>query len=207
MNKKRQINISKTLSWLLRHGGEKEGLLFRDDGYTDLLNLLENKNMANQNVTIEEIENIVASNDKQRFVLSKDSGTGRTFIKATQGHSMNFSQMNYKKIKDAKELDIAVHGTYYDAWEIIKNDGLRTMGRTHIHFAKGEPDKDGVISGMRNNSQVYIYLNIEKCLESDVELEVSENGVILTKGEGGSGLLPTKYFLKVIDAKTGKKIF
>lgn len=41
-----------------------------------------------------------------------------------------------------------VHGTYYDAWESIKKTGLNKMGRTHIHFAKGEYGSAEVISGM-----------------------------------------------------------
>jgi 2'-phosphotransferase len=38
-------------------------------------------------------------------------------------------------ITDPTIYPVVVHGTYYDAWEFIKNTGLKTMGRNHVHFA------------------------------------------------------------------------
>jgi 2'-phosphotransferase len=40
-----------------------------------------------------------------------------------------------------------VHGTYRESWINIKRTGLSKMGRTHIHFAKGEYGSADVISG------------------------------------------------------------
>lgn len=40
-----------------------------------------------------------------------------------------------------------VHGTYHESWINIKRTGLSKMGRTHIHFAKGEYGSADVISG------------------------------------------------------------
>ena len=69
------------------------------------------------------------------------------------------------------------------------------MARNHIHFAQGLP-QDRVVSGMRNSSTVFIYLDTKKCLEEGVEVLVSENGVILLPGDE-KGFLSVGYFSKV----------
>lgn len=200
--KYRQLDISKTLSWILRHGGMKEGLQFRTDGYTQVDELLKHKCMTKYSTTLDDINKITESNNKQRFKLELDE-VGVLWIKATQGHSMKFKDIELKKIKDAGEIPVAIHGTYYKVWDIIRKEGLKPMRRTHIHFAQGLPDKKGVISGMKKNSQIYIYLNIPKCLEEGIELFVSENGVVLSAGK--EGVIEPKYFEIVVD-RNGKKL-
>lgn len=201
-DKKHTVNVSKTLSWLLRHGGLKEGLKFSENGYTDVEELLQNHNMKRLNTTYEDIVNIVENNDKQRFQLLLNKDNHRTYVRATQGHSMVFKDIGYKQVISKDEIGLAVHGTYYKVWPIIQKEGLKTMGRTHIHFAKGLPNDSGVISGMRSNCQILIYLDIKKCLDDEIVIELSDNGVVLTKGV--DGVLEPKYFEKVVDYKTGE---
>lgn len=119
---------------------------------------------------------------------------------------MQFDQICYQKIQSKSDLDTdtVIHGTYYKVWSLINEQGLKTMGRTHIHFAKGLPGNQGVISGMRSNCQIIIYLDVQKCLDDGIVLELSDNGVLLTKGINDSGILPPDYFEKVVDYKTGK---
>ena len=76
------------------------------------------------------------------------------------------------------------------------------MTRNHIHFSTGLPDdKQGIISGMRNDAEILIYVDIKKSLEDEeVRWWISENGVILTEGDT-NGVLPTKYWKKVIGRK------
>lgn len=75
------------------------------------------------------------------------------------------------------------------------------MGRNHIHFATGppleyvlaahsgdsaqgkpKPDDSRVISGMRRDAQVLIYIDVRKALAAGVPFWRSENGVILSEG-------------------------
>lgn len=75
------------------------------------------------------------------------------------------------------------------------------MGRNHIHFATGpslesvlavhtddaaqgksKPDDSRVISGMRRDAQVLIYIDVRKALQAGVPFWRSENGVILSEG-------------------------
>lgn len=77
------------------------------------------------------------------------------------------------------------------------------MQRNHIHFACGLPGTGGIISGMRASCQVYIYINLRKALQDNLKFYKSANGVILSSGDS-DGFIKPKYFLKVVNAKTGK---
>ncbi len=59
------MRISKTLSYILRHGAEKEGLDIGSDGYVRLQDLLALPKF--RGVTVSKIEEIVENNDKKRF--------------------------------------------------------------------------------------------------------------------------------------------
>lgn len=73
------------------------------------------------------------------------------------------------------------------------------MGRNHVHFATGPSmesvlaaqkedaqkntnKKDQVISGMRKDAQVLIYIDLRKALAAGCPFWRSENGVILSEG-------------------------
>jgi 2'-phosphotransferase len=63
------VKLSKALSWLLRHGAEKEGVKVNADGYAkmeDVLNYMREQKGFN---TLKEhhILHIVDTNDKKRF--------------------------------------------------------------------------------------------------------------------------------------------
>ncbi len=135
----------------------------------------------------------------------------------SQGHSI--TGINCEELltpippDELSNLDTIVHGTNKNAWEnYIQKEGLNKMKRNHIHFAHGLPpsstkdgesDNDGVISGMRSNSQIYIFVNGKACADDGIKFYRSSNGVILTSGLE-DGTLPVRYFSSVIDAKTKK---
>lgn len=82
--------LSKTLSWILRHGATKLGLKIGNDGYVDVGSLLEIQSLRGK-CTIHDIKNIVVLNDKQRFTLRENPTTKRLEIRANQGHSLKVS--------------------------------------------------------------------------------------------------------------------
>nr|POF15015.1 trna 2'-phosphotransferase 1 [Quercus suber] len=65
----RSTQISKKLSWLLRHGAEKENLALGPGGYANLADVLANRNLRSLKVTFDEVRALVADNDKQRYQL------------------------------------------------------------------------------------------------------------------------------------------
>lgn len=191
----RLIKIGKTLSWILRHTATDFGLDITDDGYILLNDILEFKQL--KDVSIDDIKNVVNNNDKQRFSLKEIDGC--LYIRAKQGHNNKMSSIikvdKLLKIID-KPFPVCVHGTTNEAWKIIKKEGLNKMARMHIHFAIGVNNEKEVISGYRNNSEVLIYLDMEKAMNDGIIFYLSDNDVILT--EGNNGILDPKYFRNVI---------
>ena len=151
-------------------------------------------------------------------------------IRANQGHSLKGLQADQLLTPlTAEELSdpnlTIVHGTSRKAWEDhIRDEGLSRMKRNHIHFASGLPkgvptakrkhsnakcDPANItapISGMRSLSEVYIYIDGRKCAEAGIRFYRSDNGVLLTAGVDEGGMLPTRYFAKVVCALSGKEL-
>ncbi|KAK4372010.1 hypothetical protein RND71_007394 [Anisodus tanguticus] len=90
---------------------------------------------------------------------------------------------------------VCVHGTYKKNLESILEHGLKRMKRLHVHFSCGLPTDGEVISGMRRDVNVLIFLDVRKALEDGMKLYISENRVILT--EGFDGAVPVKYLQKI----------
>ena len=52
-----------------------------------------------------------------------------------------------------------LHGTYFVCKQTIMKDGLRTMGRQHVHFTMKVPEDRKVISGMRTDCEVIVLVD------------------------------------------------
>ena len=94
-------------------------------------------------------------------------------------------------------MPTVVHGTFIEAWESIKDQGLSTMNRTHIHFAPGSSQGQKVISGIRADYEVYIHIDLASALRDGYTFYKSDHDVILCSGDS-TGYLPAIYFKKVI---------
>ncbi|KAF2773193.1 hypothetical protein EJ03DRAFT_155912 [Teratosphaeria nubilosa] len=224
----RDVQVSKKLSWLLRHGAEQEGLTLGAGGFLNLQDCLNNRKVRGLKPTFEEIKQLVADNDKQRFTLKpidEDHATSTNakdwLVRANQGHSLKLETEGLlQPITAENKPEVAVHGTTHAAWHlIVASGGLRPMTRNHVHFACGLPagftsivDNDSptttssapVISGMRQSSTILIFLDVDKALQADIKLWMSENRVILSEGNA-EGLVPLEVFRRVED-RTGEGV-
>lgn len=125
--------------------------------------------------------------------------------------------------------ETVVHGTYHAVWPaILATGGLKSMSRNQIHFATGPkltevlPEgrdgrvaglpkvfnkKQGVISGMRSDAQILIYLDLRRAMEAGCPFWLSENGVVLSEGlqrEGSSEkIVPLEFFDIVVERSRG----
>jgi 2'-phosphotransferase len=201
-----KVRLSKKLSYLLRHGAVKEGLKIDENGWVSINDLLNHPSMSNFCSTLNDIREIVQTDEKQRYSLMTNAH-GQTFIKANQGHSINVvtdAGMRELSLSDVKNYPDVVHGTMMNHLKSILNQGLSKMKRNHIHFAIGLPNDQQVISGARQSSNVFIFVDMKKAMDDGIKFYLSENKVILTSGMNGF-LLP-KYFAKII-SKDGKQIY
>ncbi len=189
MDNKRRIQMSKSLSYHLRHGLHELPFKVENDGFVSINDLLTLKDF--KDVTKEDILLEVEINDKKRFSLDS---TG-TKIRANQGHSLDTGKIIdstkiLTKIEEPQEY--CVHGTTRSALPIILQSGLNKMNRTHIHFAS-KPD---AISGFRKSSAAFIYIDMKKAMEDGLEFYRSANDVILCEGP-----IDPKYFNTSLSSK------
>lgn len=145
-------------------------------------------------------------------VTTSDPDPAGWLIRANQGHSIKLESEALLRpitLEAGNVPDVVVHGTYFAFWpRIVEAGGLRRMGRTHVHCSTGLPDGaaanaagqgQGVISGMRADAEVLVYVDVGKSLEDGaMTWWVSDNGVVLTEGVGDEGLVPARYFRKVV---------
>ncbi|XP_064621919.1 tRNA 2'-phosphotransferase 1-like [Lineus longissimus] len=198
---KSDVFLSKGLSRILRHKALEMGFRVQPGGFIYIDEILQKSWLSKDGYTIEDVQRVVEVNDKQRFMMQENKDTGRLVIRANQGHSFQVPDLDLTPITDPSLFPEVIHGTYSKCWNLIKSQGLKRMNRTHIHFAPGEPGEDGVISGMRQNCQIIIFLDIQKAISDGIPFSLSANNVILSPGEGDMGCIPPKYFSKVIQKK------
>uniref|UniRef100_A0A3P9I8E4 2'-phosphotransferase n=1 Tax=Oryzias latipes TaxID=8090 RepID=A0A3P9I8E4_ORYLA len=199
---------SQKLSMLHIHK-RKSALIFPyfipTDGFLFVEDLLAHPQFCSY--TVEDVERVVATNDKQRFKLRSHPENGRLQIRANQGHSIQVADLELIPVLagSADCPDEAVHGTYLRNWPSIQQHGLSRMNRTHIHLAPGLPGEDGIISGMRKNCDLAVFIDVPMALADGIEFFRSENGVFLTAGNAEGKLLP-KYFVRALRLRPSRSV-
>jgi len=199
MNKKekeRHNKISKTMSYILRHGLIELELDFDNKGRITIDTLLNNQQMKDLNANEDIVKLIIESSDKKRFNIEEVDG--KIMIGANQGHNKDVGELidNDILLEELKEpVDKCVHGTYNKFIDQIMKEGLKTMTRKHIHFSIGYSDDNKVISGMRKSCDIFIEIDMKKAIDDGIKFYKSYNNVILTSGINNK--LDSKYFLKI----------
>lgn len=122
---KHNIQLSKTLSYLLRHGANKSGLNMRADGFilvADLVYFKVNQQLALPQLkryNVKDVEDVVVANDKQRFTLLNQND--ELWIRANQGHTISVAELELLEIQSPEEIPTALHGTFMDKWQLISS--------------------------------------------------------------------------------------
>lgn len=210
-NSARDVQLSKALSNVLRHTALSMGVQIRKDGFCKVAEIVALSQFQKSDCTQADIQSIVRGNDKARFELREESGD--VLVRAVQGHSMKVveddSLLQRLSADDPDLPEICVHGTYRRCYEDILKDGLRAGGsrcgnakRNHVHFAPFEPGDGRVISGMRYNCEVAIYLNLQMAMSEGVPFFRSTNQVILSPGI--NGIVQAKFFTRVKDLQNAQ---
>ncbi|KAK4242638.1 KptA family-domain-containing protein, partial [Achaetomium macrosporum] len=226
---RREVDLSRALSRLLRHQAGNAGIQLDREGFARLDRVLQWGPLRSLAPTFPEILNAVHNSDKQRFALKPNPDTNplldesstdpsHWLIRANQGHSIKLDSEHLLKPLSLSPEDGAlpngslpipaavIHGTYFAFWPaIVASGGLKPMGRNHVHFSTGLPDdtEAGVISGMRRDAELLIYVDVEASMrEEGIKWWMSDNGVVLTEGNA-DGLVPARYFKEVVGRRQG----
>lgn len=215
MSSARDTRISKALSKLLRHQAVKDGLAINSQGEIPLSQILNHNYLKSNHATIEDIQRIVNENEKKRFLLSYHDDSQEWYIAATQGHSIREvdDTIGLVRVGVNEWPELLIHGTYRNTIPlIVQSGGISKMSRNHIHLTYKIParfanviegsDHMDVISGVRGNCEILIFLDVQKLKLSGIPLYKSANGVYLTPGDE-NGFIPLHYFDKVVDYQKG----
>lgn len=172
-------NISKYISLILRHKPEVIGISLDEHGWADVNELVAGINKT-QPFSKEQLEEIVRTDDKQRYSFNED----KSLIRANQGHSIPVDV----ELSEKQPPDILYHGTGEKYVTSIDKQGLLPKSRLYVHLSK---DFDTALKvGARHGKPVVYRIAAQKMAEDGYKFYLSVNGVWLTKE------VPTKYLTK-----------
>ncbi|ANZ38543.1 RNA 2'-phosphotransferase [Lentzea guizhouensis] len=164
MDEERMIRLSKRMSKALRHQPERVGLTLDPHGWVSTADLL-----AALHISRDELDEVVRSNDKQRFTVDGDR------IRANQGHSVEVDLA----LQPQMPPDQLFHGTVRQYLDDIMRDGLRPMARHDVHLS---PDRETARRvGARRGRPLVLVVDAKKMHADGHEFRVSANGVWLTQ--------------------------
>lgn len=168
--KKNLIGKSKFMSLVLRHNPGKIGLELDEHGWADVQTLIDKSGTKFGGLSLAEIQEIVATNDKKRFMFSDDGQQ----IRASQGHSINVDLELTKRVPP----ELLYHGTATKSVTSIRLQGIQPLARQYVHLSVTPEIAREV--GARHGKPVIINVLAQQMHSNDYAFYLSENGVWLT---------------------------
>ncbi|QNP71664.1 RNA 2'-phosphotransferase [Streptomyces roseirectus] len=169
MTDQRTVRVSKYLSKHLRHQPDRIGLRLDEAGWTEIDALLTAAATHGFRITRDELDHVVATNDKKRFEIAG------TRIRASQGHSIDVDL----DLPPATPPPRLYHGTNPRALPSIRTEGLRAMNRHDVHLSPDLATATRV--GARRGRPVILTVDSAAMHRDGHVFHVSANGVWLTK--------------------------
>ena len=124
MKTKLETEVSKYMSYVLRHAPEAAGLTLDAEGWVSL-DELEKAVTSKYDVSRADIIAVVENNPKKRFTLADNR------IRANQGHSVDVDLA----LTPVEPPAVLYHGTSSADWHSIEREGLKKMQRHHVHLS------------------------------------------------------------------------
>ncbi|RZB18436.1 RNA 2'-phosphotransferase [Streptomyces sp. F001] len=169
MDERRTVKVSKYLSKHLRHQPELIGLTLDEGGWVEIDTLIAAAAAHGFRFTREELDHVVATNDKKRFAIEGPR------IRASQGHSVEVDL----GLPPATPPPYLYHGTVAGNLGAIRADGLRPMNRHDVHLSADRETATRV--GARRGRPVVLSVDAGAMHRDGHIFRVSANGVWLTQ--------------------------
>lgn len=153
----KQIKISKTVSYALRHRPDSFGLKPDAEGWVSVDDLTKSvSSRLNFTVGRRDLEDIIALSEKKRFEFDGNR------IRATYGHSFE-SKIEFDAVNPP---EILYHGTSQRAYKKIdRGEGIKPMSRQYVHLSS---DFDTALKvGKRHDSEPVILTIYSRKMEKD----------------------------------------
>jgi len=167
------VRTSKFLSMVLRHNPGAIGITLDEAGWVGVQDLLDAMAKAKRETTLDQLQKVVAENNKKRFEFSEDGSK----IRARQGHSVQVD-LGYEP-QDPPEF--LYHGTATRFLPKIRGEkqGLLKGQRHHVHLSADTDTAKNV--GSRHGKPVVLTVRSKEMVEAGHQFFLSNNGVWLTE--------------------------
>lgn len=162
--------ISKFLSYVLRHDPQSIGVSLSPAGWVGVDELLAAARKRGRSITRAELFEVVRTSDKQRFAFSDDG----LEIRANQGHSLPV-ELGYEP---SAPPDVLFHGTTDLFLDSIRRDGLQKRSRHHVHLSPTIETARAV--GGRRGKPVILTIRARMMHDAGFAFFVTPNQVWLT---------------------------
>ncbi|OEH78799.1 phosphotransferase tpt1 [Cyclospora cayetanensis] len=164
--------LIKKLNFILRHGASLFRLPMREDGFAVSANFKQRYELLYDEEETETCPALSRTHQQQQIGLAYGEAGG-----VACWHQMGVGGLLRKDgcllatAANAATADLEQHG-----------GGGR---QTSVDFATGFPGDASVLSGMRRNSEVAVYIDVKRAMQAGVVFFRSANGVVLTEGLEG----------------------
>ena len=145
MNK---TQLSKTMSYILRHHPQDFGLELEIDGTVAVPDLVQALQQKFDNINKKDIEKVVQEDEKGRFSFLEKGKK----IRANYGHSVEGINLDYEPIIPPS---ILYHGTASRFKNSILKEGLKSMNRRYTHLSETYEEAEKV--GKRRDPEPVIF--------------------------------------------------
>lgn len=171
------VNISKKLSFILRHNPGEFNLTMDSKGWVDVQQLVDVLV-----INIATLVGIVNNDSKGRYQFNENTSK----IRATQGHSI---KVDLDETVISTVSKPVYHGTARRFLDQILKEGLNPGTRRHVHmtYDLGQAKQ----TGTRHGSPVVLEVTVQEAIQDGIVFFESDNGYILSES------VPAKY-LKVL---------
>ena len=166
---KRDVELGRFLSLVLRHNPAAAGIRLDEHGWADVGALLSGCARAGKRIDRETLERIVRENSKQRYSFNGD----HTKIRANQGHSIAVD-VELREMQPPARL---YHGTAARFLERIRAEGITRQSRQYVHLSADAETAYRV--GSRHGAPVVLPLDTAAMAQDGYRFFRSENGVWL----------------------------
>lgn len=160
------------LTFILRHRPQDIGIAMDTQGWVSVADLLEKAEFKKKPITIEQLREEVATDDKGRFQFNSTCSR----IRCVQGHSVEHVIINLKPY--TLITDPLFHGTASKNVASILAQGIIKGKRKHVHISNNVATAKQV--GQRHGEPVVFEIDTYAMITHGYKFEQAENGVILT---------------------------
>jgi putative RNA 2'-phosphotransferase len=179
----RRRRLSKYLSGALRHFPDDAGIALDDSGWAPLDDVVGSVTAKYDWARREHVEAVVATDPKGRF--ERDYRAGREALRAAYGHSVPVDLDS----GDGPVPETLYHGTASENVPSIRQEGLKPMGRQHVHLSGTVADAREV--GLRHTDEPVILTIDAAAMKADGH-EITKRGT----GTYTTNQVPSQYLFR-----------